>query len=375
MKDGEAIADFLSKVMRIVNQKRAYGEDVSDQQVVEKVLRSLPTKWDHVVTAIEESKDLSVLTFDQLMGSLQSHEARVNRIVDHGEEDKVFQARETDNTSGRGRGRFGPRGGRGRGKGRSGGRGRSGVQCYNCNRMGNFRSECWYEPQASAAVEQEDDDDDCKLFLAVEGSHIANDKLEQEAIEPTVFMATDEDDEHSSVWFVDSGCSNHMTGHKKLFKNLDEKKKVEVKMGNGKGIQVKGKGVVKLSMGNGQSKILHDVQFAPELGYNLLSVGQLLRKGYRVLFDDESCTITHKESGKVVCIVPMSANNTFPFNVKSKVDTALVVDGSDSTLWHNRYGHLHEQGLQQLSTSNMVNGLPAIGSIGQCESCTLGKQT
>ncbi|XP_076902167.1 uncharacterized protein LOC143556814 [Bidens hawaiensis] len=41
MKDGEVVSDFLSKVMKLVNQQRAYGEDVADQKVVEKVLRSL----------------------------------------------------------------------------------------------------------------------------------------------------------------------------------------------------------------------------------------------------------------------------------------------------------------------------------------------
>ncbi|KAJ0468434.1 putative RNA-directed DNA polymerase [Helianthus annuus] len=146
-------------------------------------------------------------------------------------------------------------------------------------------------------------------------------------------------------------------------------------MGNGKGIQVEGKGVVKLNMGNGQSKVLHDVQYAPELGYNLLSMGQLMKVGYRVLFDDDACTITHKSTGKVICMVPMAANNTFPFDIERKVDTALVVDGSDSSLWHSRYGHLHEQALQQLSKDNMVTGLPFIGNINQCEGYIFGNQT
>ncbi|XP_076943119.1 uncharacterized protein LOC143613241 [Bidens hawaiensis] len=38
MKEGEPVADFLSKVMKIVNQKRSYSEVVTDQTVVEKVL-------------------------------------------------------------------------------------------------------------------------------------------------------------------------------------------------------------------------------------------------------------------------------------------------------------------------------------------------
>ncbi|XP_076883588.1 uncharacterized protein LOC143532418 [Bidens hawaiensis] len=72
MNESEGVSEFLSKVMTIMNNKRAYGEVVSDQLVIDKVLRSLPSKWDHMVTAIEESKDLTQLSFDQLMGSLQA---------------------------------------------------------------------------------------------------------------------------------------------------------------------------------------------------------------------------------------------------------------------------------------------------------------
>ena len=55
---------------------------LSEQKVVEKILRSLSKKYDHVVVAIEESKDFSVLTFDELQGSLFSHEDRMKRYDD-----------------------------------------------------------------------------------------------------------------------------------------------------------------------------------------------------------------------------------------------------------------------------------------------------
>ncbi|GKB57375.1 hypothetical protein Tco_0913561, partial [Tanacetum coccineum] len=69
----------------IVSQMRAYGDKVDDEVVVAKILRSLSSKFDHVVAAIEESKDLSTYSVDELMGSLQTHEARINRNVVKGE--------------------------------------------------------------------------------------------------------------------------------------------------------------------------------------------------------------------------------------------------------------------------------------------------
>lgn len=64
----------------IVSQMRSYGENITNETIVAKVLRSLPPKFDHVVAAIEESKDLSIFSFDELMGSLQAHETRINKF-------------------------------------------------------------------------------------------------------------------------------------------------------------------------------------------------------------------------------------------------------------------------------------------------------
>lgn len=52
---------------------KSYGEKVVDEIVVLEVLRSLLAKFDHVVATIDESKDLSVFSFDQLISSLQYH--------------------------------------------------------------------------------------------------------------------------------------------------------------------------------------------------------------------------------------------------------------------------------------------------------------
>lgn len=61
-------------------------------RVIEKVLISLTDKFDAVVAAIKESKDLSKLIVTKLVGSLQAHEQRLNRKAENSTEG-AFQSR------------------------------------------------------------------------------------------------------------------------------------------------------------------------------------------------------------------------------------------------------------------------------------------
>ena len=74
MKESETVQEFFSKVLAIINQIRRYRDNINDQKIVQKILRSLSIKFEHVVTAIKEAKDLSKLTLDELCGSLEAHE-------------------------------------------------------------------------------------------------------------------------------------------------------------------------------------------------------------------------------------------------------------------------------------------------------------
>ena len=79
MSDFETIHDFFTCALSIVNQIKSHGDTLDDQKVVEKILRSLPIRFDPIVVAIEESKDLSQVSIDSLMGYLQNHEKIINR--------------------------------------------------------------------------------------------------------------------------------------------------------------------------------------------------------------------------------------------------------------------------------------------------------
>jgi len=83
-----------------------------------------------------------------------------------------------------------------------------------------------------------------------------------------------------------------MTYDKGMFVNLDETYYSEVKIGNEDYIKVKVKGLgdIVINIDSGTKTIL-DVLYVPEIDQNLLSVGQLLEKGYVVVFKDKTCEV------------------------------------------------------------------------------------
>ena len=48
-------------------------------RIVERVLRSIPKKFDSVIVAIVESRDLTQLTLANMFGSLKVHEDRLKK--------------------------------------------------------------------------------------------------------------------------------------------------------------------------------------------------------------------------------------------------------------------------------------------------------
>ena len=99
------------------------------------------------------------------------------------------------------------------------------------------------------------------------------------------------------MWFLDSGCSRHMTGDIKQFSNLEKKIGGNVTFGdNGKG-SIIGKGTV----GNSSfPSLIEDVLLIENLNYNLLSVSQLCDKGFKVVFETSKCSIIDSFSGKTI---------------------------------------------------------------------------
>ncbi|GKC65324.1 hypothetical protein Tco_1097922, partial [Tanacetum coccineum] len=74
ISDDETIDCAFARFNTIITSLKALDESFSSRNHVRKFLRALPTKWRPKVTAIEESKDLSTLPLDELIGNLKVYE-------------------------------------------------------------------------------------------------------------------------------------------------------------------------------------------------------------------------------------------------------------------------------------------------------------
>ena len=64
MKEEENIAEYILRVVEIVNVIRGIGGEIKEREVVDKVLRTLPMKYDSKVSTLEERDDLKFMTID-----------------------------------------------------------------------------------------------------------------------------------------------------------------------------------------------------------------------------------------------------------------------------------------------------------------------
>ena len=79
MKTDESISDMFSWLMQLINHLKALGKTYTDSKLVRKVLQSLTSIWHAKVTVIEDSKNLSTMTLDELIGSLMTYELNLKK--------------------------------------------------------------------------------------------------------------------------------------------------------------------------------------------------------------------------------------------------------------------------------------------------------
>ncbi|XP_039115117.1 uncharacterized protein LOC120250373 [Dioscorea cayenensis subsp. rotundata] len=107
----EGILDYVTHVGELVNQMRVFSDIVSEAMMVGKVLRSMGARYNHIVIVIEDSRDITKLTLDELTGSLSSYKACLISQSNQGDEkvlhviNELSLLKEVDRNPSRGRGK------------------------------------------------------------------------------------------------------------------------------------------------------------------------------------------------------------------------------------------------------------------------------
>ncbi|GKV35861.1 hypothetical protein SLEP1_g44067 [Rubroshorea leprosula] len=345
MNESETVKEFSDRIMKIVNRIRLLGdEELSDKRVVAKVLVSLPEKFEHKISSLEDSKDLSKIPLTELINSLQAVEQRKALRSQSNVEGALLATEKGKSQQKEGvkkqffdkkwkekkEFQIDFKGGRYKGKKESF------PPCIHCKKTTHTENFCWFRPGVQCRS--------CKQFGHVEKvckskadstsqAQIAE-KLDQQ--EEKLFVATKVEaccamNLSCNVWLIDSGCTHHMTPNESCFKSLNKSFTSKVRLGNGELVEVKGRGVATVDTLTG-IKLIYDVLFVPEISYSLISVAQLVENKYSLHFHDKLCDV-FDEFGNLLLSIKM-LDRSFPIEWKETQIKACVSTVDNSCVWH-----------------------------------------
>ncbi|GJV57411.1 retrovirus-related pol polyprotein from transposon TNT 1-94 [Tanacetum coccineum] len=175
------------------------------------------------------------------------------------------------------------------------------------------------------------------------------------------------------LWYLDSGCSRHMTGDRARLINFVEKFIGTVRFGNDEYAAIVGYGDYKLG-----DTIISRVYYVEGLKHNLFSVGQFCDGGLEVAFRQHSCHIRNYDM--VDLLKGSRTTNLYSISLNDMMSASPVclltkASSTKSWLWHRRLNHLNFGTLNELARKNLVRGLPMLkyDKDHLCPSCQLGK--
>ncbi|GKD45265.1 retrovirus-related pol polyprotein from transposon TNT 1-94, partial [Tanacetum coccineum] len=298
---------------------------ISEDESID-ILRALHPKWRAKVTAIEESKDLTSLSLDELIGNLKVHEMIIKK------DSEIVKAK---------------------------GERKSLALKAKKESSDEESSTSGSEDEVYAMAVR-----DFNKFFKRRGSGEEDD---EKAKDETCLMAqaSSEPDE----WIKDSGYSKHMTGNQKLFSSYKAYNGGNVIFGSNLRGNIISKGTISHGLLN-----IANVEHVDNLGFNLLSVDQICDSKCKVIFSAHDSVIT--KDGKVIGKgIRKSGLYVMKLGKKPEEKICLATIDESSTLWHRRLDHANMRLIQSLASKELVRFLPKL-KFDQyfCDACKIRKQ-
>nr|GEU65703.1 retrovirus-related Pol polyprotein from transposon TNT 1-94 [Tanacetum cinerariifolium] len=309
--EDESINSAFVRFNNIIASLKALDEGYSSKNYVRKIIRALHLKWRAKVTAIEESKDLTSLSLDKLIGNLKVHEMIIKKdfeIVKETVERKSLALNAKKNLvmkSVR----------------------LSKVKTKNtpwrCGNPNHLIGECPKPPK----------DKNQRAFFG--GSWSDSDEEDDEKVNNETCLVAQASSEiclgvdlEPNEWIKDSECSKHMMGNRNLFSSYKA---------------------------YNESNIIFD----SNLRGNIIGKGQICDNKRRVTLSEHDSEIT--KDGKVISRgIRKKGLYVMKLRNKPKDKICLATIDKNSTLWHRRLGYANMCLIQSLASKELVRNLPKL---------------
>lgn len=410
LRDGETVEDFAMRLTSTVNQLATLGDPEPADKVVEKYLRVARPRFTQLVLSIETLLDISTLSLEEVTGRLKAAEdamplpssssdnaGKLYLTEEEWLERHKKKEQEAKKNSGSPSNRGKRRGGKGRNGGGAGvggaentnsGAARREDKCRNCGKYGHWAKDCRSKPKRDEQAHVAQDDEPTLLLLT--GGVITHAREQEHAPAPSaptpssdpiyleekkLFTALDDAAERDpGRWIVDSGASNHMTGCRTAFSDIDTGITGNVRLGDGSVVRIEGRGTVLFSCKNGEHRTLANTYLIPRLAANIISVGQLDETGFKVEAEDGVMRIWD-EQRRLLARIHRNPGRLYVLDVELARPVCLTARiGDEAWKWHARFGHINFTALRKMAREQLVRGLPAVSQVDQlCEACLAGK--
>lgn len=352
----ESIDDFLTRARGIICELHELGAKIEEEELIQYVLNGLPRNYNEVATALLANQHL---TYEHMRENLLRFERRQN-LFNSEKENNAYKVRETKK-----------------------------LACYFCGKLGHIARNCWHKKGNRDNVTYRKNDSknefnktDKKLTDVDNCNDLKSRKLnskrywEKERVLVANETRIEDDDRRKKVWYLDSGCTTHMTSEIDLLRD-PIRAKIEIETAeSGRKIYSdfvgKVKGYCDNELGNISEIVMERVLHVPHLNTNLLSAASMVKRNKKIVLDNKGVRIYDTYNDLV-------ANGTFDGNnfiFEMTVETGNNINennigdnGSKSAdvlcfkcenvvnLWHRRFCHMNRSYLEELWKKQMVRGL------------------
>nr|GEZ03079.1 retrovirus-related Pol polyprotein from transposon TNT 1-94 [Tanacetum cinerariifolium] len=160
------------------------------------------------------------------------------------------------------------------------------------------------------------------------------------------------------LWYLDSGCSKHMTGNSSQLMNFVSKFLGTVRFGNDQIARIMRYGDYQLG-----NVVISRVYYVEGLGHNLFSVGQFCDADLEVAFWKNTWFIRDLEG--VDLILGSRDTNFYTISLDDMLKSSPICLLSKASrtkiwLWHRRLSHLNFGTLNKLAKDGLARGIPRL---------------